>query len=127
MKRLSMMVSSALALLVATALAALLNGCETGSADEALSVSPSSAVLSAGETREFTVSGGYDYTWSLANEGVGSLSTRKGNRTRYAAPASVTTNTYQTIKVVSTIEGTSGDSTNGTSYSVTGSAIITFE
>jgi hypothetical protein len=126
MKRLSLMVSAA-ALLVATALAGLLTGCEVDSATESLTIQPSSAVMDFGSSREFTVSGGYETTWSLGTEGVGSLSTRKGNRTVFTAPLTGATNSTQTIHVDSTIQGVGGATSNNSPYSVSGDAYVTFK
>lgn len=61
-------------------------GCELESADShSISVSPRSATLNNGESVELVASGGYEYSWSLANESYGRLSARSGHRTIYTA------------------------------------------
>lgn len=117
----------AFAFLLAGVTAVLLSGCEADPATENLTIQPGSAVLSAGASQEFTVTGGYDYKWTLKNDGVGSLSAVTGNRTVYTAPTSISTGATQTIIVDSTIEGTSGSTSNNTAYHVLGQATITFK
>lgn len=98
-------------------------GCDTDSASSAVDVSPSSVVLSQGESATFTASGGYEYTWSLdPNDGSGRLSTFKGPTVTYTC---LTTNTSSPKKVVvtSTIEGSStGSSVSNGSNTVTTTA-----
>lgn len=56
------------------------SGCEIGSATENIYIEPSSVRLEKDQSQTFTVSGGYDYTWSLSPEdGSGQLNTRHGD------------------------------------------------
>lgn len=116
----------ALTVAIAGSVVALLSGCEADPSNEGLTVSPASATLSAGESREFTVSGGYEYSWSLKNEGVGSLSTRTGSHTVYTAPSTISTGATQTLQVRSTITGSSTGGSNTTAYGVSGEAVVSF-
>ncbi len=115
----------------AGAVALLLNGCDTSPANQDLTIQPNSVQLSAGQDQEFTVSGGYQYTWSLESGGAGGfLSSRTGSHIIYSAPSSVTTGATQVILVTSTIKGASsgGTGTNGTSaLSASGEAFVSFK
>lgn len=90
-------------------------------------MTPSSATLQSGQWADFTASGGYEYTWSLENEGWGVLSSRHGMTVRYTSTYSpdpeAAENPVQILRVTSTITGTGG--TNTTSYSASGEAYIT--
>jgi hypothetical protein len=111
-------------------------GCDTASADEELVLSPSSVVLSAGQSQLFTVSGGYHYTWSISGSSTststtstaqGSLSSLTGSEVRYFAPPSGALSGKVTLTVTSTIPGSGSAATNSPEYSVTGHADITFK
>lgn len=113
-------------------------GCDVASANESLTISPSSATLSSGQSAEFTVSGGYEYTWSLVagttsstttvSSTTGSLSSRTGNRVVYTAPTSASgLSGGVTLRVTSTITGTADGSTNSSAYAVSADASITFK
>jgi len=104
-------------------------GCDVASSTEVLVVDPASAVVSPGQTVTFTVSGGYSYTWSLdPDDGSGRLDTRTGAKSTYTCLATNIGTAPKLVKVVSTIDGSSGTSTNGTttnaSCKVEGSAEI---
>jgi hypothetical protein len=107
-------------------------GCDTDSASSAVEVSPSSVVLSQGESANFTASGGYEYTWSLdPNDGSGRLNTSKGPTVTYTC-LTTSTNSSKRVVVKSTIEGSSTGSsiTNGsntvttTAYEQQGYAVV---
>jgi hypothetical protein len=88
-------------------------GCDTDSANESVTVSPSSAILSRGQSVEFTASGGYDYTWSLSpDDGSGNLNTLKGSTVIYTCLATNVGTTPKKVIVTSTIEGASAPSTS---------------
>ena len=88
-------------------------GCDVASSNEALTISPASAVLSRGQTVTFTVSGGYAYKWSLdPDDGSGSLDTRSGSQVTYTCLATNIGTSPKLVRVASTIDGTSGTSTN---------------
>jgi hypothetical protein len=88
----------------------LLAGCETERSEQvAVGITPNNVNIKNGESREFTASGWQDYTWSLSNERIGVLSTRKGNATVYTAVAAKT-NDIQVLTV--TVNVLRGSSTN---------------
>ena len=108
-------------------------GCDTAGANDALTISPSTATLSSGQSQEFTAGGGYQYTWSIASTGTsssasGSLSARNGSSVVYTAPTSDTgLSGYVTLHVTSTIEGSASGTSNSPAYSVSADAVITFK
>ena len=101
-------------------------GCETESANASIHISPSAATVREGQSITFTAEGGYDHSWSLANNTIGRLSTSTGNTAVYTATSG--TNVQQTLTLTSTIDGlysTNGVLTPGSStYSQSASAII---
>ncbi|MDA0990975.1 MAG: hypothetical protein O3A51_09515 [Verrucomicrobia bacterium] len=104
-------------------------GCETESAsDNDLQITPRATALRINQSQEFTVSGGFDYTWSLATPGLGTLTATRGASTVYisrTAPAAGSAPTVQTLMVSSTPRPDSDTSvSNGTSFVKTGEAII---
>ena len=101
----------------------LLTGCEADSSDQALTLEPTSAVLSGGQSQEFQVSGGYTYTWSLSEPGSGFLDTYHGDRVLYTSTTSATGST-QVITVTSTIPGSSSEGSNSTPYQVSATATV---
>lgn len=107
----------------------VLSGCEVASSTAALVVTPTSAVLSPGQTATFTVSGGYTYTWSLdPDDGSGSLDTRTRAKVTYTCLATNIGTVPKLVKVTSTIGDSAGTSTNSsttnTSYEVDGYAEV---
>jgi hypothetical protein len=102
-------------------------GCEVASsADTQLNLNPRSVTLKYKESQPFTVSGGYDYRWTLQNETLGKLDKRTGDRVFYT---SLTTNTTQLLTVESYINDASGNNSTNISDSnaavgVTASAVI---
>ena len=117
--------------------ALLWTGCETSSATEALTVSPSSVTLASGQSQTFTVSGGYHYTWSIlsgtasgsnvAANASGSLSALNGSEVLYTAPTGDALSGSVIIQVTSTIQGTASGTSNSPAYEVTGQAVVTFK
>jgi len=113
------------------------SGCDTASSTDALTISPSSATLSSGQSQTFTVSGGYHYTWSLVGSGSsssgtissaqGSLSSLTGSQVLYTAPTSDSLSGSVNIHVVSTIPGSSSGVSNSPAYSVSADATVTFK
>ena len=110
----------------------LISGCETESASSPIRISPSSVSIEKNQTVRFTVSGGYDHTWSLETDDWGMLSTRTGSATAYTSlyDPGTDTNTgpktaLQILTVVSTIQGTSSQSgTNTVPYQATAEAYV---
>lgn len=111
-------------LMVAIALSMVVAGCETQSASTKVFITPSSVTLRARQSAEFTASGGFEYTWSLASDIDGStawatLSTRTGPRTTYTSLRSSGTNDVivKVLTVTSSIpdeEGTNAAAANWT-------------
>ena len=111
---------------MAGAAAVLFNGCETTSAAQKPEITPSSASIRSGEEIAFVASGGFEYTWSLKDETIGRLDTRRGSRVVYKSlyePA-FSNNAIQILTVSSTISGSSG-TTNSEAYVQTAEAYIT--
>ena len=108
----------------AAAASLLFLGCEaTSSADLQLLLNPRSASLHYGQQQKFTVSGGFDYRWSLSDETIGVLDTRSGNQVVYTDTSTNSVN--QILTVQSFISGASGNNpTNIVSTNqVTGGAV----
>ena len=123
-----------LAVLLATAagslMSVLLGGCEISGAKSStspVSINPETVSVSAGQSVEFEASGGYDYTWSLADAagGSGILNTTEGARVVYTCRSA--NSGSQKLNVTSTIQGTSSGSTSNSSYRVAASATIYFQ
>jgi len=88
-------------------------------------ISPDSVTLEYGDSQVFTASGGYEYTWSLEDDSLGTLSTRSGPKTTYTSlynPDDSTVKT-QVLTVDSTVGG--GSATNSTPGEWTDTAYIT--
>jgi hypothetical protein len=86
-------------------------GCEAeSSADVQLTLEPRSITLHPGESAVFTVSGGYEYRWSLSTESLGTLNKRLGNQVIYTTSSSSTNAATQILTVESFITGASGNS-----------------
>jgi hypothetical protein len=94
--------------------------------NEAVRITPDSAVLRDGQSVTFTATGGYDYEWSLENDSYGVLSTRRGATTTYVSmidPGSDTNQVggvTQILRVTSTVSG--GTSTTNSGQVTTGTA-----
>jgi len=111
-----------------------MTGCEvngTRSADSPITVSPESVTLGAGQSQQFTASGGYDYTWSLnPDDGSGKLSTRSGATTVYTCLSTNIGSMPKQVVATSTIQGTSSGTASTTnaaatqSYQASGSAEV---
>jgi hypothetical protein len=99
--------------LIALALGLGWVGCETQSATSKVTIDPSSATVSAGQSITFTASGGYNYTWSLSDHTLGTLSTTTGDSTTYTSlyDPGPSNSAVQVLTVASSIAGSS--STNG--------------
>ena len=72
---------------VATVLvcAAVFFGCETDSARQKVTVTPSAVAINKGESVTLTAAGGYAYTWELKYESWGFLTTKEGPVTIYTS------------------------------------------
>ncbi len=111
---------------ISSCLLILLNGCETTSAASVPQITPSSTVIKNGNTVEFRASGGFEYEWSLQDDTLGRLDTRRGERVLYRSMHEPTgsNSAMQVLTVLSTITGT-GQTTNTASYTQTAEAYIT--
>ena len=101
---------------VAAVVSLAIVGCETQPVTETISIDPQSATLHYGESVTFTASGGFDYTWSLSNTSLGTLSNTTGPTTTYTSLYNATTSgatAVQTITASAGIEDTAS-STNAT-------------
>jgi len=108
-----------------TALFLLLTGCETGSANSPVTVTPAAVNATLpGEEITFTATGGYDYRWSLSSSAWGYLANDRGNVVTYIVTTRPDASDQNvTLAVVSTIEG-AGTSADGKSYEMLGEAFI---
>ena len=129
--KLHRIIAGTLGIILCLAGALVWTGCDTAGANDALTISPSSATLSSGQSQEFTVGGGYQYTWSISgtnSSAAGTLSSRTGNTVVYTAPTSDTAlSGAVTLHVTSTIEGSASGTSNSPAYSVSADAEITFK
>ncbi len=118
--------------LLAAAGMTIWSGCDVGSATEQIKIDPSDVTLSRGQSQVFTVSGGYEYTWSLSDNVSGSLNTRQGDTVTFTLLNDTSTGTSNTsagnitISCTSFIPGTPQGSTNSPSsgYSETATALV---
>lgn len=101
-------------------------GCEVDSAAQKIEIRPDSATLRYGESVTLTAYNGYIYTWSLANESYGMLSSRSGMMVTYTSFYDPPTPVVQVVKVTSSFSdnSVSASSTNSSSTN-TAEAYIT--
>ena len=104
----------------------LLTGCEVESSGSRIYVNPDSATLKYGEALTLSVSGGYICDWSLSDNTMGTLNTRRGQQVIYTSMTDPATPVVQIITVSSTFSDNS-DSGAGSSAPVvhTASAYVT--
>ncbi len=114
-------------------LAIALGGLMTSSCDdvdpasEDITITPSESTLKIGESVDLTAAGGYSYTWSLADENKGTLSTRTGSTTTYTSHYEPEEDIYsQVVTVTSTIapDYDSNSTSNSTASTGTGEAYV---
>ncbi len=98
----------------------LLAGCEISSATERVKISPDAAVLKKGQSVTLTASGGYVYDWSLSDNTLGILNTRRGVQVLYTSLYNPPTDTpvIQIVKVTSFFSENDGTNTSGTNAPV---------
>ncbi len=105
--------------------ASLLVGCESADG-HVIDVTPSTATLSASSpTVRLTASGWDDFSWTLSDTGIGTLSSHNGRSVVYRATSfssGESSSLTQTINVVAVGTSTSSSSTNTTSTSSTSSS-----
>jgi hypothetical protein len=107
----------------------LLNtGCDTDTSSSDIEISPTTVVVTNGQSVIFTASGGYDYTWSLVpDDGSGFLDNWEGPSVIYTCLATNVGSTPKKVVVKSTIAGSASGSSSSNSmaaYSVQASANI---
>jgi hypothetical protein len=112
-------------------------GCDTAGANDSLTITPSAAALSSGQSQQFTVGGGYQYEWQILSgsasgsnvttSATGYLSARTGSSVVYTAPAGEGLSGAVTLRVTSTIEGSGSATSNSPAYEVHADAVITFK
>ncbi len=111
--------------------AVFMNGCETDSATEPITITPDVVTVTNRQVVQFTASGGYEYTWGLNSSGtlaaaseMGMLSSTKGATVTYTSLYKPTTSNVviETLKVVSTIPGDSIIDSTTTNYNATESS-----
>lgn len=95
-------------------------GCETNSTEQEIEIKPGSVTLSEGQSQVFTVSGGYEYAWSLdPDDGSAALNRRQGDTvtlTVLSGPSDESEGGLTiAVTCTSTIPGVSEAGTNGTS------------
>lgn len=102
------------------------NGCETTSAADNPAITPSSAYIKIGNAVEFRASGGWEYEWSLRDDTMGRLDTRRGSKVVYRSMYDPGTSNaaIQILTVKSTVSGSS-QSTNSAGYERSAEAYIT--
>lgn len=101
---------------------AALTGCETDPTEQiALSITPNTARLRAGESQEFKAGGFQDYTWSLSKPELGVLSTTKGDTTIYTQVSSASSET----QVLTVRASSTGASASNKVTTASAEAIIT--
>ena len=102
--------------LSAALITAFLSGCEeldVSPASSKVKITPDSVALTEGQSQLFTASGGYEYTWSLKNEGWGMLSTYSGSQTTYTSLYTPGSNSaVQILFVTSSIPNNVGSSSS---------------
>lgn len=104
----------------------VLAGCEVDSANSSVEITPANVRLSYGQAQNFTASGGYDYAWSLSDSSMGTLNPRTGPTVTYIHYGS-TSNSVQTITVVSSVQAAGGIGTTnavGSAAQQTASATV---
>jgi hypothetical protein len=98
------------------------SGCEVdSSAENNVLITPSNVTLRKGQSQEFIAHGGFEYSWSLSNNGWGVLSAQRGPSTIYTRTGDPdTSNAIQSLTVISTLESgrTSGVSQRAEAYIV---------
>jgi uncharacterized protein with beta-barrel porin domain len=129
MNRYLIHIGGAVAVMAAATIAlTTLSGCDTESAAALrVLISPNSITILHEETVVFTASGGFEYTWSLADDALGTLNTRIGSTVAYTSrndPGPSNT-TLQVLTVVSTIREFSATNVIDDIFTESAEAIIT--
>ena len=101
--------------LAASALSALVAGCESGDS-YSISVSPNYAKIKPGQSVTLTASGWSNYQWSLDNENGAHLSATTGKSVVFYAESTAGSNTVYNVTATAVGSGSvSGSGTNSTS------------
>ena len=101
--------------LAASALSALVAGCESGDS-YSISVSPNYAKIKPGQSVTLTASGWSNYSWSLSSESGAHLSASTGKSVVFYAEGTAGSNTVYNVTATAVGSGSvSGSGTNSTS------------
>ena len=101
--------------LAASALSALVAGCESGDS-YSISVSPNYAKIKPGQSVTLTASGWSNYSWSLSSESGAHLSATTGKSVVFYAESTAGSNTVYNVTATAVGSGSvSGSGTNSTS------------
>ena len=95
---------------VVAPLAFLLTGCEVESSSRKIEIHPDSATIIYGQALTLSALNGYIYDWSLSDNTMGTLDTRRGQQVTYTSMTDPATPVVQTITVKSTFSD-NGDTT----------------
>ena len=99
-------------------------GCETDSAAQRIEVRPDTAMLRYRESVTLTAYNGYIYDWTIQDDSMGVLNSRRGMMVTYTSISDPTSPQVQAITVTSTFsDSDSGSSSNPVSH--TAQAYIT--
>lgn len=102
-------------------IAFLLAGCEVESASRRIEIHPDSATIKYGQSLTLSALNGYVYDWSLSDNTMGTLNTRRGQQVTYTSMTDPATPVVQIITVTSTFSDNS-DSNTGSNTPVVHSA-----
>ena len=106
---------------VVAPLACLLTGCEVDSSSRKIVIHPDSATLKYGQALTLSALNGYVYDWSLSDNTMGTLNTRRGQQVIYTSMTDPAAPVLQIITVTSTFSDNS-DSGTGSNAPVIHSA-----
>ena len=123
MKRIKTSILTMLGMVILTAFA-FLCGCETDSAAQRIEVRPDTAMLRYRESVTLTAYNGYIYDWTIQDDSMGVLNSRRGMMVTYTSISDPTSPQVQVITVTSTFsDSDSGSSSSPVSH--TAQAYIT--
>ena len=92
-------------------IAALQTGCEISSASQRIEINPDSATIKYGQTVTLSALNGYIYDWSLSDNTMGTLNTRRGQQVIYTSMTDPAAPVLQIITVKSTFSDTDASNT----------------
>ncbi len=89
-----------------------LAGCEVDSASRRIEVRPDGATLKYHESVTLTAYNGYEYDWSLSDNAIGALNTRRGPMVTYTSLNDPASPVVQVVTVTSTFSDNYDPNTN---------------